>query len=148
MFEHCSALTTVPSNLLPATTLAQSCYYGMFNGCTALTTAPSTLPATTLAQSCYGEMFDGCTALTTAPVLPATTLITDCYKLIFYGCSSLNYIKALFLTAPSTNYTQNWVKNVASSGTFVYATGAQYDPESYRGTSGVPQNWTVQRNTD
>ncbi|MBQ6029125.1 MAG: hypothetical protein IJL24_06325, partial [Treponema sp.] len=35
--------------LLPATTLANSCYSGMFSGCTSLTAAPS-LPATTLAN--------------------------------------------------------------------------------------------------
>lgn len=43
-------------------TLAKSCYYSMFSGCTNLTTAPS-LPATTLADSCYYYMFSGCTSI-------------------------------------------------------------------------------------
>ena len=51
-------LTQAPA--LPATTLADGCYSGMFSGCTSLTQAPS-LPATTLADSCYAEMFRGCT---------------------------------------------------------------------------------------
>jgi hypothetical protein len=44
----------------------------MFNGCTSLVQAPI-LPATTLAKSCYKSMFSGCTGLTTVN-LPATTL--------------------------------------------------------------------------
>lgn len=43
-------------------TLADHCYYYMFNGCTSLTTAPS-LPATTLADYCYYGMFNSCTKI-------------------------------------------------------------------------------------
>jgi hypothetical protein len=50
MFWNCTLLTTAPE--LPTTTLAYSCYYGMFQGCTNLTIAPK-LPATTLANNCY-----------------------------------------------------------------------------------------------
>jgi hypothetical protein len=35
----------------------------MFRDCTSLTSAPE-LPATTLQQSCYNNMFNGCSALT------------------------------------------------------------------------------------
>ncbi len=86
MFGGCTSLTTAPA--LPATTLAESCYYEMFYGCTSLTTAPA-LPATTLANYCYRSMFSGCTSLTTAPALPATTLANYCYEGMFYGCTSL-----------------------------------------------------------
>ena len=87
MFQGCTALTTAPE--LPATTLASWCYGSMFKDCTALTTAPA-LPATTLASYCYQSMFYGCTALTTAPsVLPATTLAINCYHSMFRGCTSL-----------------------------------------------------------
>ncbi|MCQ3907287.1 MAG: hypothetical protein MJ219_00560 [Mycoplasmoidaceae bacterium] len=34
MFKDCKNLTTVPN--LPATTLAEECYYKMFDGCTSL----------------------------------------------------------------------------------------------------------------
>lgn len=60
----------------------------MFSGYTALASAPA-LPATTLADSCYYYMFTGCTALTSAPTLPATTLARDCYRCMFYNCESL-----------------------------------------------------------
>ena len=86
LFLNCSVLTSAPE--LPATTLANYCYYAMFNGCTNLTSAPE-LPATTLAHSCYYEMFWGCTNLESAPVLPATTLAPDCYYEMFCGCTNL-----------------------------------------------------------
>ena len=92
MFLGCMKLTTAPA--LPATTLTDFCYYQMFSGCENLTTAPE-LPATTLAKSCYGQMFYGCTNLTTAPALPATTLANGCYSTMFYGCESLTTAPAL-----------------------------------------------------
>lgn len=138
MFNGCTSLTTAPE--LPATTLANNCYLNMFYGCTSLTTAPSVLPATTLAESCYMSMFSDCTNLTTAPVLPADTLASQCYGGMFYGCTSLNYIKAMFTTKPSNTYTFNWVKGVASSGTFVKNAAATWN---VTGTYGIPSGWTV-----
>ena len=92
MFMGCTALTTAPE--LPATQLAASCYYYMFRGCTALTAAPE-LPATTLANSCYYSMFYNCYALTAAPALPATQLAESCYNQMFRGCTALTTAPAL-----------------------------------------------------
>ena len=86
MFRVCTSLATAP--VLPATTLAASCYFSMFVGCSALTTAHE-LPAKTLTEHCYDAMFFECTSLTTAPELPATTLATRCYDGMFRGCTSL-----------------------------------------------------------
>jgi len=86
MFDGCASLVSVPE--LPATTMAQCCYYGMFQGCASLVNAPE-LPATTLAHQCYDYMFYECTSLVTAPELPATTLADWCYEYMFYGCTSL-----------------------------------------------------------
>ena len=86
MFRGCASLTSVPE--LPAATLANSCYSRMFSGCTSLTSAPE-LPATTLTDYCYSNMFYGCTTLTTAPELPATTLTDYCYSSMFRNCTSL-----------------------------------------------------------
>ena len=138
MFQGCTSLTTAPE--LPATTLATYCYGRMFQGCTSLTTAPE-LPATTLAGGCYNGMFYGCTSLTTAPELPATTLADYCYGSMFQGCSNLNHIKAMFTTTPSTSYTNGWVTSVASTGTFVKNSAAQWDVS---GVNGVPTGWTVE----
>ena len=86
MFNGCTALVTAPA--LPATTLVSNCYYNMFAGCSSLTTAPA-LPATTLTFNCYAYMFAGCSSLTTAPELPATTLAERCYRYMFRDCTSL-----------------------------------------------------------
>ena len=98
------------------------------------------LPATTLADSCYSYMFLSCKNLTTAPELPATTLVKNCYQYMFSGCSNLNYIKAMFTTKPAKTYTENWVQNVASSGTFVKNSAATWN---VRGSHGIPTGWTV-----
>ena len=88
MFQYCKYLVKLPE--LPVTTLADSCYSSMFNGCTGLTTIPNNLlPATTLTNGCYESMFNGCTGLTTIPKLPATTLKSVCYNSMFWNCASL-----------------------------------------------------------
>jgi hypothetical protein len=138
MFSGCTNLTTAPE--LSATTLAERCYNEMFWDCTSLTTAPE-LPATTLANNCYSYMFRGCTSLTTAPELPATTLVSSCYSHMFEGCTNLNYIKAMFTTTPGSNYTDNWVKGVASSGTFIKNSNATWNVS---GANGIPIGWTAQ----
>ena len=102
LFYSNTGLTDASGLLLPATTLAESCYTGMFNGCANLTTAPE-LPATTLAESCYAGMFIGCANLTTAPSLPATTLAVSCYQNMFYGCSNLTTAPVL----PATTLAQS-----------------------------------------
>ena len=86
LFNGCSVLTSAPE--LPATKLAEDCYYQMFSGCTNLTAAPE-LPATTLENSCYRDMFWSCTKLTSAPELPATTLANYCYFGMFEKCTNL-----------------------------------------------------------
>lgn len=138
MFYGCTSLTAAPS--LPATTLAPRCYYLMFRECTALTQAPA-LPATTLVESCYNQMFYGCKSLTTAPELPSTTLVKDCYNNMFNDCRKLNYVKAMFTTTPSNNYTSNWLTNVSSTGTFVKNGAATWN---VTGVNGIPTGWTVQ----
>ena len=94
-------LTDASGLLLPATTLAEGCYYAMFMGCTGLTAAPE-LPATTLAKDCYSYMFFGCTSLTAAPELPATTLAEGCYNYMFTSCTSLTAAPEL----PATTLTR------------------------------------------
>ncbi len=88
MFDNDAALTDASALILPATTLAESCYYNMFHSCNGLIKAPA-LPATTLAEWCYGNMFYGCISLETAPELPATELADYCYDSMFKGCSDL-----------------------------------------------------------
>lgn len=87
LFAHCpSIISPVPE--LPAAELEERCYMFMFYNCTALPEAPA-LPATTLALPCYDYMFGNCSSLTEAPALPATVLAELCYACMFFECSSL-----------------------------------------------------------
>lgn len=138
MFYGCTSLVNAPK--LPATELAFDCYNGMFGQCTSLVSAPK-LPATTLAERCYYSMFNSCTALVNAPELPATTLRNSCYQSMFQDCSKLSYIKAMFTTTPGSTYTQDWVKGVAPTGTFVKNAEATWD---VNGVNGVPEGWTTE----
>lgn len=119
--------------------LTSKCYQDMFSRCTSLVIAPE-LPATKLAGYCYFNMFYGCTSLVTAPILPATNLAINCYGYMFQKCSRLNYIKALFITTPSFDYTRDWVSGVASTGTFVKNSAATW---TETGVNGIPTGWTV-----
>lgn len=142
MFHNCINLVKAPQ--LPATTLAGACYDSMFYDCKSLTTAPE-LPATTLASGCYQQMFRNCTNLVNAPELLATELVEYCYGSMFWNCPNLNYIKAMFTTTPSTNYTSNWVNGVAANGTFVKNSAAIW---TNVGNYAVPSGWTVETATE
>jgi len=124
--------------VLPATTLAESCYARMFYNCTHLTTAPE-LPATTLATGCYYSMFAGCTNLTTAPELPATTLAMGCYYYMFSGCTNLNSVTCLATDISATYATNDWLFGVAADGTFTKAAGMEGWTSS---SNGIPAGWT------
>jgi len=167
MFKGCTDLSGVP--LLPATTLATACYESMFEGCTSLavlpgdfvlpaasmalycyksmfrnsglTSAPA-LPATTLANYCYNLMFAGCTSLSTSssPIfLPAETLTDYCYDSMFYGASGVNEVICLATDHSAKSCTNNWLKEVASSGTFWAPKGVTW---TLNNASGIPVGWT------
>ena len=143
LFDGCESLTTAPE--LPATTLADNCYYEMFNGCTSLTAAPE-LPTTTLTEFCYNRMFYNCTSLTVAPELPAETLVNWCYYRMFYGCTNLSNITMLATNISVSGCLNNWVSGVASTGTFTKAASLVQGSEAGQiptGTSGIPEGWTV-----
>lgn len=103
-------VTTIKSHpskdiVLPATTLTNYCYFGMFEGCKGITRAPA-LPATTMKNGCYAEMFRS-SGLVTAPELPCTVMdpyyydetgehgSIDCYMQMFQDCTSLTTAPAL-----------------------------------------------------
>ena len=137
MFLNCTSLTTAPE--LPATTLARGCYADMFAGCTSLTTAPK-LPATTLTNNCYYYMFSRCESLTSAPELPATKLANNCYAWMLQRCPNLSHITMLATDISAVNCLEEWVYDVASSGTFVKHPNMTSLPT---GKHGIPSGWTV-----
>ena len=101
LFSGCTGIYDTSGLYLPATTLAQYCYYGMFSGCTNMQSAVLKLPAETLSTYCYQYMFRDCRNLTSAPELPATTLPQYCYSYMFQGCTSLTTAPELPATALS-----------------------------------------------
>lgn len=127
------------------TEVAPFVFQGLFNGCSGLTSAENLiLPATTLASSCYNIMFYNCANLTTAPELPAATLTEYCYGGMFVGCTSLNYVKCLATDISANSCTIAWLHNVAANGTFVKdATMSSWTT----GSDGIPSGWTVQNNS-
>lgn len=108
MFSRCAGLTAIPEKLLPATTLTNYCYSGMFQDCTGLTSLPDNLlPAEILASYCYEYMFINCTGLTSLPegLLPATTLENHCYYSMFQRCTGLTSLPEGLLPAETlANY--------------------------------------------
>ena len=137
MFSGCTNLTATPD--LPATMLANRCYYDMFYGCTGLTTAPATLPATTLVFGNYERMFYNCTSLTTAPNLPAPTLMNSCYKQMFYGCSALTSVTCLATDISISSSVEEWLNGVSATGTFYKASSMS----GWTVGTNVPAGWTI-----
>ena len=132
--------------LLPATTLSENCYSGMFAGCSGMSDTPTELPALTLATGCYSYMFEGCSQIPAAPHLPATELVDSCYLNMFYECGTLGMVTCLATTINGTNCTKDWLYEVSDHSNegpakFTKAKGASCWTW---GPSGIPtNNWTV-----
>ena len=112
----------------------------LFQNCTDLIDASGLILSEDTAESCYEGIFKGCTGLEVAPDLKATTLTANCYKEMFYGCSSLDIINIYSETPIGEDYTLNWVNGVAASGTF---NKIPYVTYSITGNSGIPSGWNV-----
>ena len=138
MFSGCSALITPPSEI-PATKQGHASCSKMFLDCTQLKTPPA-LKSTILGNYCFTSIFKNCTSLISAPELPALTLASNCYQSAFEGCTSLNNVTVYADDISASNCTNNWLKNVASSGTFRNLGSATYTANS---PSGIPTGWTV-----
>ena len=126
--------------LLPATTLSENCYSGMFAGCSGMSDTPVELPALTLAPGCYSNMFEGCDMIPAAPHLPATELVDSCYFNMFDGCGNLEALICLATTINGTDCTTDWLNGVKPYGTFTKAKGASCWSS---GSNGIPFGWTV-----
>lgn len=139
MFKGCTSLVECPKFSFEK--VGNGACQEMFMDCNELINPPKILPATTLADSCYQSMFYSCHKLRFAPELPAKTLVNGCYTFMFADCTELRYVKALFTTniTKDTSYTVNWMYGVnTSTGVFVKAVDATW---SLSGESGIPTNW-------
>ena len=120
----------------------------MFNGCTSLTTIPSNLlPATTLADYCYDRMFSGCTSLVETPegwYLPAQTTKYGSCTYMFYGCSKLQKMAVSYSGTITSDHWKYFLENVSSTGTFYYS--KNQTEENIRPI--VPSGWTLVQSTE
>lgn len=153
MFFQCNELRSLTGKKLfsSLTPMTPFCFEDMFSECRKLESVPTDfLPATSVAASCYRGMFQS-TLITQSPDLPASTLASECYRYMFNGCSRLTHIKCLATdtTYIGNGYTTNWVGNNKTGGNvpntsdciFVAADEAATSwPE---GVNGILSNWTI-----
>lgn len=103
MFYNCTALKSAP--VIGLTTAVASCCYGMFQGCTSLTTAPEINAIITgdfsTNRYCFQNMFAGCTSLISIPALKNTDVTYYCYAGMFYGCSALKFSTEQTIECPN-----------------------------------------------
>ena len=139
LFKANNNLVDASDLLLPATTLATSCYESMFQNCKYLTAGPQELPALTAASRCYIHMFNGCVRLTAAPKIffTATPPSRACTSM-FASCSNLKevYVKAAF--SGSTLY-DNMFNGATATDAVLHTISA--NAASWNGKCG---SWTVQ----
>ena len=123
----------------------QARFCGLFFNCSVLTSAPE-LPATTLADFCYYSMFSDCTNLVSAPVLPATTLADFCYNSMFNNCKKLSTVTMLALDSEITSKSYcvtAWLKNAGTDGSITRTLKVQ-DADAYtalEGNDDLPDIW-------
>lgn len=102
LFLGCTGLTSASGLIMNAKSVPSNGYCVMFRNCTNLASVPA-LPATTLGINCYSNMFRNCTSMTSAPSLPATSLASGCYSSMFRNCSSITTAPEL----PATTLAEN-----------------------------------------
>ena len=159
MFSGCTHLKSAPDLL--ATVLEDKCYLRMFLNCSKLKSIPTfasdvTMSGTSSRRRYCFQMFQGCiginrlaahcyrgmfqnTAITSAPDLLAGELYSNCYRFMFNACKSLEYIKCYSTTdVKNDSYTQNWLQNAKSTGTFHYRDGTTWYRDNQHG---IPNGW-------
>ena len=169
-FLYSRNLTDAGDLILKATELAPYCYNQLLYGCNNNTRLPKELPAKNLATNCYRYFSNG-GHYTEMPIIKATSANSyNFYGFItssryvtkadlssikqisgnrpldaaFKNCSALNYIKIGWKQwANPSSLSQSWVEGVSSQGTFVMPYNIEFDPESIRGTHGIPEGWEV-----
>ena len=126
---------------------AKNAFYGLFAGADKLvnnTERLLVLPATTLTESCYQDMFNGCKGIEKAPELPAPKLEKNCYQEMFYDCAKLNHVKCLATDIKAENCTKDWLGKAGSEATETKVLESVV-PMTPNSDDGVPTSWTAQK---
>lgn len=177
LFYGSTMLMDANGLILPATTLVQSCYNGMFRGCSNLINAPKLLPALDVPQDGYSSMFEGCTNLTSVPEIYATSISGTtalnrmfCMNRNSRVTSRMTESPVLKITNPSAYnnaYQQLFAGNGNITEVTILAQGTNLSFNNWlantnssggvikklsgttlvSGNSGIPSNWTTETYT-
>ena len=139
MFSGCISLITIQPMTIEGN--SEGSMYNMFNNCKSLVDASMITITSEKSRSCY-NMFNICKNLRKSPIIKGDMTSSSCER-IFYGCSNLSEVTYLGTTSPSSSYSRNWMKNVASTGTFYMRQDATWDSTVSRDANGVPAGWTI-----
>ena len=126
---------------------AKSAFYGLFAGATNLVNNAErmiVLPATTLTESCYQDMFNGCKGIEKAPELPAPKLEKNCYREMFYDCAKLNSVTCLATDIKAENCTKDWLGKAGTEATETKVLESVVDMTK-NSDDGVPTSWMAQK---
>lgn len=140
-----------PDDFTETTTLSTALSRLFYSNTSLVDATNLMLPATELkVTSAYSYMFRYCTNLVNGPTIGAIDWTNSesgsACMYMFRNCSKLQYIKVLCDGRPelSPPYPQStflmWMADVASTGTFVKASGAAWNT----GEGGIPDSWTVE----
>lgn len=169
MFSYCTALTT-PPDFSSLTTINVGSMSSTFTGCTALTTPPDLSNVTSVSNRGLQSTFANCTSLASAPDLhnvagfwneqelqgtlvgctqitsvdlSSATSVSGTNRLSMFasGCTSLNSVDIRSITDWNTANTQNWLNNVAPTGT-IYINPALDGVIPENSASGIPSGWS------
>ena len=132
---------------LPMLSPTTNAYKSMFDSCTNLVSGPEILPATTLGETCYRNMFYNCSSLEYAPALPATSLAKGVYQRIFWGCAKLDKITMLGKNWREDVFKSDgttWCTGVAAEGE-IWLDASLENAANWSTTWGaiLPANWTI-----
>lgn len=103
------------------------------------------LPATSLTDFCYYGMFRKCDGLGRSPIMAKVSVNPDrfaekCYAEMFHSCSGLYYVTC-YSTITDAQYYESWLNAVQPFGVFVTNEAAW---NGYtESDSGVPENWAI-----
>lgn len=142
MYINNTSLEKIPLNYLTATTLQANCYQWMFKGCTSLKCG-TRLPATELASQCYAHMYDSCTALTDSERIGAETLANGCMNQMFKGCTNLCRLWIPNMTAFDESATPAWMSGLSYLKR-AFVCNENLDV-STRNENRIPEGWIATR---
>lgn len=136
-FYGCQNLVNIDNLTIPIVSITTSKgLRGTFREIGVSSVPSDLLQATTIVSECYMGTFEGCVNLVKAPILPATNIPSYAYFALFNNCSSLNEVTCYATSGIVGNNTNLFLSGTASSGTFYKASSATWPTGQYGVPSG------------